>query len=396
MCDTLCAIGRDRTLFAKSSDRPVAEVQLVEPLAARLAGGTVRTQYLELDDAGACALLGCRPDWLWGLETGVNEHRVAIGNEKVFTVDDPAACAPALIGMDLVRLGLERARTADEAIDVMTSLLEQHGQGGAGEREHGEAYFSSFLIADPRGGWVLETSGRTWAARPITSGAAISNRLSLRADWTRASADVPPGRDFDDWRSRDAPTGHADNRLAANDACLAAGGDALTPRILAAQLRHHGERPWGPPGGDSRAISPVPARARRDGTGVTICMHVRDHQATASSLVAELAGDRDRPLRAWVAPGSPCVSVFVPVFPPDGVPAALGEPATWTRVRALRDRVEAEHGADALGEIRAVLAPVEAALWDEADDVADDAGARAAFVARCWGPVESALGALGV
>ena len=399
MCDTLCALGRDRTLFAKNSDRPVAEVQLVESFASRPRGGRLRTQYTEIDDGGAFALLGCRPDWLWGLETGVNEHRVAIGNEKVFTVDNPYATEPALIGMDLVRLGLERGRTAVEALGVMTDLLARHGQGGVGDQTHDEPYFSSFLLADPQRAWVLETSGRTWAARPVDQTAAISNRLTLGTDWTRASDDVQPGTDFDTYRLARAPTGHADIRLAANRACLASGSDALTPRILAAQMRHHGERPWGPPGGDPTSVSAPPPATMSDGTGVTVCMHVRGYQATASSMIVELSADSARPLRAWVAPGSPCVSVYVPVFPFVGVPRELGDAGVWKRFLTLRERVEANvdasDAADALREIRAALGPVEAGLWDGADDAAADPRAQAEFSASCWRPVASALDHLG-
>ncbi len=94
MCDTLCAIGRGRTLFGKNSDRPVAEAQVVEKYAARPAGDRLRAQYLEIDDAGAYGLVGSRPTWLWGFEHGVNEHGVAIGNEKVWTVDDPSQPSP--------------------------------------------------------------------------------------------------------------------------------------------------------------------------------------------------------------------------------------------------------------------------------------------------------------
>ena len=145
--------------------------------------------------------------------------------------------------MDLVRLALERARTADEALEQLTTLLEQHGQGGSGEQDHDEPYFSSFLIADPRGGWVVETSARTWAARPVGRGAAISNRISLGTDWTRASADVAPGRDFQDWRDPKAPTAIADLRLDATRACVATGlaanatVDAGRPRRDAAPPR---------------------------------------------------------------------------------------------------------------------------------------------------------------
>src|SRR5258708_39840898 len=119
MCDTLCGRGRDGIVFAKNSDRPVGEVQLAVPFGRRpTAGGTLRTQYLSIGDTGAhAAFLSC-PTWLWGAEHGVNEHGVAIGNEKVATTHDSAAAQPALIGMDLVRLGLERARSAAEAVEV--------------------------------------------------------------------------------------------------------------------------------------------------------------------------------------------------------------------------------------------------------------------------------------
>lgn len=396
MCDTLCVIGSGRTLFGKNSDRPVAEAQVVEAYAPRRAGGTVRTQYLELPDAGAGRVLGSRPTWLWGLEHGVNEHRVAIGNEKVWTTDDPHAVPPALLGMDLVRLGLERARSADEAIDVMTSLLALHGQGGSGEPDADEPYWSSFLVADPHGAWVLETSGRTWAARPVEHGASISNRISLSTDWTRASADVDPGSDFDRWRPQDMSTGHADKRLTATGACVATAASAVGPRDVVATLRHHGERAWGRPGDDADDVSPVPREVHGDGTGITVCMHIRDYQATAASMVAELPVSADEAARAWVALGAPCASVYVPVFPPDDVPVAIGEPATWARFAALRDRVERDP--DALGETRQVLAPVEAELWDAADAAAatGDAGSRAKCVAAAWPLVDAALGKLAI
>jgi hypothetical protein len=118
-------------------------------------------------------------------------------------------------------------------------------------------------------------------------------------------------------------------------------------------------------------------------------MHIRGYQNTTSSMIAELPADAGAPLRAWVAPGSPCVSVYVPVFPPEQVPAALGEAATWRRFAALRDRVE--RVPDALAEIRAVFGPLETELWDEADDVSETAAGRAAFVERAWQRVDEAL-----
>jgi secernin len=402
MCDTLCIVGDTGTLFGKNSDRPPREPQVVEPHAVRTAGGTLRTQYLELPDTGAAAVLLSRPAWLWGAEHGVNEHRVAIGNEKVWTVDDAKSAPPALLGMDLVRLTLERARTADEALERVTTLLEAYGQGGSGEEDHDEPYFSSFLIADPEGGWIVETSQRTWAAKPVGPGAAISNRISLTTDWTRASADVAPGRSFQDWRDPKAPTGIADRRLAATDACVAQGFASpatVGPRAMVATLRHHGTVAWGAPGdiGDDGApCEPVPTDVDGEWNGITVCMHLRNYQATTASMVAELPRDTEAPPRAWVALGSPCVSVYVPVFPPALAPAELASPSTWTRFATLRDRVEADP--DALAPTRAVLATVEADLWHAADD-AYATGSRARLertVATSWAPIDAALVRLGV
>lgn len=399
MCDTLCVVGPGGTLFAKNSDRPPGEAQVVEAWPARVADGRLRTQYLELADAGAAALVGSRPAWLWGCEHGVNEHGVAIGNEKVWTTDDAHANPPALLGMDLVRLALERGRTADEALEHLTRLLGEHGQGGSGEEEHDEPYFSSFLIADAHGGWVVETSARTWAARPVGAGAAISNRISLGTDWTRASTDVAPGRDFQDWRDPGVPTGIADHRLAATRACIASAhgpdGLAVGPANLVATLRDHGAGPWGAPGG-TRHTSPVPIEVDADWNGVTVCMHVGDYQATTASMVAALPVDPDAPRRAWVALGSPCASIYVPVFPPGRVPDALSDAATWSRFAALARRVE--RAPDALDRVRAVLAPVEAELWERADHAAKEGTASAldGCVTAAWAPVDAALARLGV
>lgn len=390
MCDTLCVNGRDGTVFGKSSDRPFDERQLLTVQPRRPAGGRLRTQYIEIDDAPTNALIGSQPTWLWGFEHGVNEHRLAIGNETVWTTEDPHGLPPALIGMDLVRLGLERARSADEALDVITSLVEVHGQGGSAWENADMPYFSSFLLADPHSGWVIETSNRTWVARPVAGGTAISNRVSMSTDWTRSSADVADGTDFDTLRDPSAPTAFADLRLDATRAAVAQGAAQIGPREMAATLRHHGSRPWGAPGADPSEVSPPPESVAEDWTGVTVCMHVRDYIATTSSMICELPADSAAPLRLWIALGSPCVSVYVPVFF-DAVPRELSDPLQWDRLRVLRDRVEAD--GSALAEVRSVLGPVEADLWEEADALAEsgDPVALKAYAASAWAPIDSAL-----
>jgi secernin len=404
VCDTLCVLGESATVFAKNSDRPVSELQVVEAHGRRRAGGRVRTQYLELPDTGAAATLLSRPVWLWGAEHGVNEHGVAIGNEMVNTVDDPRLAPPALLGMDLVRLGLERAGSAEEALDVMTGLLERHGQGGVGDDVNDIAYWSSFLVADPGAAWVLETSGRSWAARPVVGGGAISNRLTLRRDWTRASPGVAAGTDIDTWRDPATPTGFADGRLAASLAFVqrslappAAGGRSAAARAAVAHLRDHGTGPWGAPGTDG-PVAAAPAEVGADGTGVTLCMHIRDFEATTSSIVVEMPAEAARAGRAWVALGNPCASVFVPVLAPSPstpcapVPASLAQPETARRFAALARAAEID--AAGLEAVRAVLAPLEAELWDEADTLDDDPERWRALASTVEGGVLGALDTL--
>lgn len=394
MCDTLCVIGAGRALFGKNSDRPRDEVQVLEAHPSRTAGGTLRTTYLELDDAGACALVGSRPAWMWGFEHGVNEHGVAIGNERIFTIDDPAVAPVALTGMDLVRLGLERGHTADDAIAHMTTLLEQHGQGGSCEDGVDDPYWSSFLVADAGRAWVLETSGRTWAARAVDDGAAISNRVTLGTDWTRASNDIAGGDDFGRRLDPSVPTEPADVRLAATRSCVATGATALSAADIAATLRHHGTRPWGAPGADPADVEPPPPSGAPGWDGFTVCWHIRTVQSTTASVVAQLSTGNADNVRVWAVLGSPCASVYIPLFLPDAIPPALGEVATWRRFAALRDRVEAD--GDTLVDVRSVLGPVETELWEAADVIADDPVAHPAFAETAWGAVDAALDRLGV
>ncbi|HNR77530.1 MAG TPA: hypothetical protein PKM48_10405, partial [Parvularculaceae bacterium] len=196
MCDTF-AMKRDGAVwFAKNSDREPDEPQIVERHDAVKGDSTktLRCTYIEIDQVpDRRAVLLSRPDWMWGAEMGVNDAGVAVGNEAVFS-KSILKKGEALLGMDLVRLALERASTAHEAVDVIISLLSRYGQGGpAGCRDKNFRYDNSFLIADASGVFALETAGRNWAVKRVDDGWSISNSYTLRADHDRASA---PGADF--------------------------------------------------------------------------------------------------------------------------------------------------------------------------------------------------------
>ena len=136
MCDTLIAapdVTKNQfALFAKNSDRPPNEAQYLDwvPEKTYPEGETLRCTYIEIPQVQRTnAVLLSRPFWMWGAEMGINQHGLVIGNEAVFS-KVPANKEPALLGMDLLRLALERAQTASEAVDVISCIAGGVWAGG--------------------------------------------------------------------------------------------------------------------------------------------------------------------------------------------------------------------------------------------------------------------------
>ncbi|MFW9914458.1 MAG: C69 family dipeptidase [Candidatus Thorarchaeota archaeon] len=185
MCDTFVALppatADESIIFAKNSDRPYSEVQNITHYPRqRHKDATVHCTYLEIPQIEETfEILLSQPVWMWGAEMGANEFGVIIGNEAVWTREHLGP--PALLGMDLLRLGLERSQTAREALQVIVDLLEAFGQGGpCAENDATLSYHNSFLIVDRKEAWVLETADKIWVAERIREGIRnISNSLSI-------------------------------------------------------------------------------------------------------------------------------------------------------------------------------------------------------------------------
>lgn len=187
MCDTFIRPIDGGFLFAKNSDREANEAQALEyhPPADFPAGATLECTYKTVGQVPHTrGVILSRPFWMWGAEIGVNDAGVVIGNEAVFT-KEPLDLGATLTGMDLLRLALERADTARQALDTITDLLEVHGQGGVcGYTDKRFSYHNSYIIADSNEAWVLEAAGYYWAALKIDKAYSISNGLTLERDLT--------------------------------------------------------------------------------------------------------------------------------------------------------------------------------------------------------------------
>ena len=193
MCDTFIALSPatedGAIIFGKNSNREPNEAQCLEyhPSQTYKLNETLQCTYLKIPQARTTyAVMLSRPFWMWGAEIGSNEKGVVIGNEAVFT-RMPMSRKGKLTGMDLLRLALERSATAQAALDMIVSLLQDYGQGGiCGYEDKRFTYHNSFIIADPNEAWILETAGKLWAARMVTDYYAISNRLSIGEDFDRS------------------------------------------------------------------------------------------------------------------------------------------------------------------------------------------------------------------
>jgi len=110
----------------------------------------------------------------------MNEHQVSIG-ETTFTGRTELIDTTAIMDYgSLMYITLQRAKTAREAIQVITDLVAEYGYYSSGE---------SFSIADPNEVWIMEIVGKgpgrtgaVWVARKIPDGyiSAHANQARIR------------------------------------------------------------------------------------------------------------------------------------------------------------------------------------------------------------------------
>lgn len=117
---------------------------------------------------------------VWGAEMGVNEHGLVIGYSPVYTRVRFNKKERGLNGADLVRLGLERSRSASEALEVITQMVETYGQNAPSAYQwKGVYHHNSFMIADSNQAYLLETAGHHWAVNGIHGFQAVSGHLTI-------------------------------------------------------------------------------------------------------------------------------------------------------------------------------------------------------------------------
>jgi secernin len=402
MCDTIFAPPASTTgrvaLFGKNSDRQRNEAQLLEytPRADHPPGSSRPCTYITIAQAPCTyATWVSRPFWMWGAEIGANEHGVVIGNEALGT-RGPHPEEPALTGMDLLRLTLERASSAAEAVSVLTMLLERHGQGGNCGHIIRAYYHNGYLIADSQEAFAVETVGRDWLVERPGSVRAISNIYSIERDTVRVSEGLhevlrsfggAPQAAVSYAQTLNNPArehiNYAGARRRRSTALLAAHEGQLRTTDMMRILRDHGSLDLS--GGK---WSPDTARA------LTVCMHAgteeRPSQTTAS-WVAEL-----RPNAAvhWVtATAAPCISIFKPLFNDTPLPEHGPAPTDrfdrstlWWRHERMHRSVLSRDFQAFIDEIQAERDTLEARFQARVKSVmaGGNSAERTQVIEQCW------------
>lgn len=340
MCDLMVAMPdatrSGNVIFGKNSDRPAQECQVLHYSPGKAKQKQIECSYITLPEVDEkIATFGCRPYWCWGYETGMNDAGVVGGNAAIYTQSlwiPENRKGPGLTGMDLLRLGLERGNSAEKVVDIIAQFLEKFGQWGSavqGKDHENGSYENSFLIADPKEAWVLETTGKRWVAEKITSGVrSISNEPTIRDKWTKGSDDIQKFAIDNEWYKTngnhfDFAYTYGDHahysrqvshiRLKRSTQLLEKYRGRITIQSIMNILRDHYE--------DTFLDGPQFHPFLPD--FLTLCMH--DSPAkftwgnTATSVVVELDNNNSPP-PFWLAYLPPCSSIYIPFFLNSDVP----------------------------------------------------------------------------
>lgn len=330
MCDTLVALGNStkngKVIFAKNSDREPDEPAEILHIhrTKHPAGSEVETTYITIQQVRETAeVVLCRPIWIWGAEMGANEYGVTIGNEEI-TTKEKRRKEGGLIGMDLLRLGLERGKTAKEALEVMIDLLELFEQGGNCGYRSKVSYHNSFLIADKKDAWVLETADNYWIAEQVKDVRSISNTLSIRGIGDMRHPELvehavkkgwckdPEKFDFQEhykgkYHIREI-FALGRKRYKRSSSLLSKNKGKIDAKIMMSILRDHipEKENWNP---------------ARNASFKSIGNHARDFVTRSQSTISMVSVLDEKIQTHWITGSSaPCTSIFKPFFLPGGMP----------------------------------------------------------------------------
>lgn len=391
-CDTL-AVAADSSAYgsnmmAKNSDRPIGESQPLQwfPGGDHAEGEQLAITGMTIPQVKhTYGVLGSKPYWMYGFEMGVNDQGVIIGNEAENSRDKDVETVEGILGMDLLRLGLERGATAREARDVIIALLEQYGQLRNASALYQSHYENSFIIIDPQEIWILETAGRRYVAKQVKSGVAnIGNCYTLEKEFDLASPDLEAHAREKGWLLPDEAFNFSKAYMKDFAAQTLAIPRWRRVRQLARQVAKHDLASLKRIFRDHYEDDPVlqPRYGASTGYLPTVCRHALqwDMSQTGSSMIAWYRKGIGVVVRE--AYSQPCCSIYLPAY--TGIPlpekmayaeGTFSEKSLWWLLDRLAKTVGIDYDRFAPA-VKAQAAKVEAEI-EQLASVAEDKAAQA-------------------
>lgn len=335
-CSTLIALRsateQGEIIFGKNSDRPVNESQPLEYFAPadHEPGEMVQCTYMKVPQVKhTYGYIGSRPYNIYGFEHGINEKGLMIGNEAVNGRETPER-RWGLIGMDILRLTLERADSAAKAVEIMGELLETYGTGGD-PLIRAQYFNANYIIADYEEAYMFESCQRMWAAKKIEHTGHIGNIYALTDDYDMIGKNVIAEAAAKGWCRNEErinisqtfsisdcnyEDGEAYFRYLRQEE-LMADREPFTVKMMMDNLRDHYDPNYRKALPYDIATSKMP----------TICCHPGGMSgcASAASVACSLDKDAEEPFKFvyWGSMAPPCCSVFAPKFNIGWIPEEL-------------------------------------------------------------------------
>lgn len=341
------------TIFGKNSHREANESQaIIRVPALKQEWKVVDCSFIQIPQVDYTnEIVLSKPFHSWGAEMGVNEHGLCIGNTLTQTKLPFEQKNTGLTGHDLLRLALERTKTAEQAVELITELLAEYGQNVySGYKSKNAYYCNSFLITDYNDSYLLETVGKEWGAIKIKSGYyALSSVLTLEQtfdlksenliDFAHKNKWIKKGKEFSMKEAYGKKTlfssDKSEKRRSLMENLLQEHKGKFNIQNAMDILSYHNKK--------ETSFNP----SKSDDTD--ICRHTTksSNAQTNGSMITELRPESKK-FTCWLTGTSaPCISLFKPVYIPgenlyQGVfkePTSLKDDSLWWKAEIFHRNV---------------------------------------------------------
>jgi dipeptidase len=182
--------NKAKLVFGQNVDREPNEPQILfRATKKKNKEKFLKLTYLEIPQSKSTnEIILSKSAQLWGAEMGVNEFGLTIGITKALCKSAKSFKENGITGPELVRLALERCKSSEQALELITNYLEEFGQSSdSGCIKMENYHFSNFVIADSNKAYYVETFASHWVALKIQGYFSVSDGYTIEQKYDYSS-----------------------------------------------------------------------------------------------------------------------------------------------------------------------------------------------------------------